>query len=335
MSDAHLPSDAIEIVVEPAQADARLDWFLTRQFPRYSRTFLRRAINAATIKVDGRRAKASHRVSAGERVWVTLPELPREGPEPADIPLDILYEDASLAAINKPPGMVVHPGKGNWRGTLASALQFHFDHLSEIGGPTRPGIVHRLDRDTSGVIVVAKNDRAHKALADQFEARTVAKEYFAIVVGRPNRDRDLIDLPIGFHPRQREKMAIRPNHPDSRPAQSFFEVIQRFDGFSTVRILPKTGRTHQIRVHLAALGCPVLCDRAYGGRAELTRGELRRQADDDVVLNRQALHAHRLAFRHPETGEPLELVAPLPTDLDHVVEELRRWRPAHSTNPPN
>jgi 23S rRNA pseudouridine1911/1915/1917 synthase len=321
-----LSFEPIEIVVAEGQADVRLDWFLAQQFPRYSRTFLRRAINAATVRVDDKRVKASHRVNAGERISVVLPELPREGPEPADIPLDILYEDAWLAAINKPPGMVVHPGKGNWRGTLASALQFHFDRLSGLGGPTRPGIVHRLDRDTSGVIVVAKNDRAHKSLADQFEARTVTKEYFAVVAGEPDRDRDVIDLPIGFHPHQREKMAVRPSHPDSRPAQSFYEVIERFDGFSTVRILPKTGRTHQIRVHLAAIGCPVLCDRAYGGRAELTLGELRRTPDEEVLLDRQALHARRLLLSHPETGAPLEIVAPLPVDLGRVVDELQRWR---------
>src|SRR5215469_5907713 len=308
------PSAPIEFVVAESQADVRFDWFLAQQFPRYSRTYLRQVINAAAARVDGNRVKASHRVRAGERITVFLPELPREGPEPADIPLEILHEDAALAAINKPPGMVVHPGKGNWRGTLASALQFHFDRLSSVGGPTRPGIVHRLDRDTSGVIVVAKNDRAHKALADQFEARTVVKEYFAIVVGGPDRARDLVDLPIGCHPHQREKSAIRPGDPASRPAQSFYEVLQRFDVFSAVRVLPKTGRTHQIRVHLAAIGCPVLCDRAYGGRARLTRGDVRRVADDELLLDRQALHARRLLLKHPDTGQPLELVAPLPAD---------------------
>lgn len=327
MSADELSSAPIEIVVGESQGDVRLDWFLAQQFPRYSRTYLRRVINAAAAKVDGRRAKASHRVSPGERITIVLPDLPREGPEPADIPLDILYEDTALAAINKPPGMVVHPGKGNWRGTLASALQFHFDRLSSLGGPTRPGIVHRLDRDTSGVIVVAKNDRAHQALADQFEARSVSKEYFAIVVGRPDRDRDLIDLPIGFHPHQREKMAVRSNDPASRAAQTFYEVIERFDGFSSVRILPKTGRTHQIRVHLAAIGCPVLCDRAYGGRARLTRGELcRLPGDEELLLDRQALHARRLALVHPDTGQPLEIIAPLPADLQRVLEELARRR---------
>ncbi|HVW36182.1 MAG TPA: RluA family pseudouridine synthase [Pirellulales bacterium] len=327
MSSAERSPEPVELTVSPEQAGSRLDWYLARQFPTYSRTHLRRVINAACVKVNGKRTKASHHLAAGDQILLVLPEMPRSGPEPEEIPLEILYEDESLAAINKPPGMVVHPGKGNWRGTLASALQFHFDRLSTVGGPTRPGIVHRLDRDTSGVIVVAKNDRAHKALADQFEARTVVKEYFAIVAGGPDRDRDVIDLPIGFHPHQREKMAIRPGDPASRPAQSFYEVAERFDGFSAVRILPKTGRTHQIRVHLAAVGCPVLCDRAYGGRARLTRGELRRVLDDDeVLLDRQALHARRLALKHPESGQPLELVAPLPADLDRVLAELRRWR---------
>lgn len=317
----------IEFIVAEDQSDLRLDWFLAQQLPRFSRTFLRRVINAAAVQVDGKRVKASHRLSVGERITLTLPELPREGPEPEDIPLQILYEDSALAAINKPPGMVVHPGKGNWRGTLTAALQFHFDRLSSVGGPSRPGIVHRLDRDTSGVLVVAKNDRAHQALARQFEARTVSKEYFAIVAGRPDRDRDTIDLPIGFHPHQREKMAIRRGDPASRPAQSFYEVVQRFDGFASMRIRPKTGRTHQIRVHLASIGCPVLCDRAYGGRAQITRGELNRQPDDhEILLDRQALHASRLQLAHPETGEPLDFSAPLPDDLQRVLDALVHYR---------
>lgn len=317
-----------EFIVAESQNDLRLDWFLAQQLPRYSRTFLRRVINAAAVQVDGKRVKASHRLSPGERIALTLPELPREGPLPEDIPLAILYEDASLAVIDKPPGMVVHPGKGNWSGTLTAALQFHFDRLSSVGGPSRPGIVHRLDRDTSGVMVVAKHDRAHQALARQFEERTVSKEYFAIVAGRPDRDRDTIDLPIGLHPHQREKMAIRRGDPASRPAQSFYEVVQRFDGFASVRIRPKTGRTHQIRVHLASIGCPVLCDRAYGGRALITRGELSRRSDDadEVLLDRQALHARRLRFVHPDTHKLLDFSAPLPDDLQRVLEALSEYR---------
>lgn len=320
-------AEAVELVVAEDHSGNRLDWYLARQFPAYSRTHLRRVINAACVKVNGKRTKASHHLSAGDRISLLLPEMPRSGPEPEEIPLDILYEDDALAAINKPPGMVVHPAKGHWKGTLASALQFHFDRLSSVGGPTRPGIIHRLDRDTSGVIVVAKHDLAHQRLALQFERRTVTKEYFALVAGRPNLDRDVIDLPIGLHPHHREKMAVRRDDPNSRPAQSFYEVLQRFDGFASVRITPKTGRTHQIRVHLASIGCPVLCDRAYGSRARLTRGELRRRLDDELtLLERQALHAHRLQLAHPETGQPLEFEAPLPDDIRQTLDALAEFR---------
>ncbi len=288
---------------------------------------LRRAINAAGVKVNGRRTKAAHRLAAGDRITLVLPDLPRPAPAPEDISLDVLFEDDWLAAINKPPGMVVHPSKGHWSGTLASALQFRFRTLSGAGGLTRPGIVHRLDRDTSGVLVVAKTDQAHFLLADQFEQRTVEKEYFALVVGAPDRDQDLIDLPIGMHPYQREKMAIRRDHSTSRPAQTRYQVSERFDGFAALRLFPKTGRTHQLRVHLASIGHPVLCDRQYGGRVEITRGEIRRDpTDEEVLLNRQALHAARLALTHPGTGARLEFVAPLPADIAGVLEELRTYR---------
>jgi 23S rRNA pseudouridine1911/1915/1917 synthase len=207
-------------------------------------------------------------------------------------------------------------------------VQYHFGgKLSRAGGPSRPGIVHRLDRDTSGVIVVAKNDLAHGNLATQFQDRRVEKEYFAIVAGAPQLDRDRIDEPIGLHPHQREKMAIRRDHPLSRTAETFYEVLERFEGFAAVRIVPKTGRTHQIRVHLGHVGCPVLCDRQYGGRARITRGEIRRDPSDTLVLlDRQALHARRLRLTHPATGKALEFEAPLPSDLQAVLEELRKHR---------
>ncbi|HWA97876.1 MAG TPA: RluA family pseudouridine synthase [Pirellulales bacterium] len=326
--DPAQPDDVpIELLVPESAADVRLDWFLARQFPQYSRTNLRQAINAATVRLNGRRVKASHRLRPGERLSLVLPPPARRGPTAEEIPLDVLYEDEYLAAINKPPGMVVHPGRGHWRGTLAAALQFHFNRLSTAGGPTRPGIVHRLDRDTSGVIIVAKDDRTHQALTQQFEHRTVEKEYFAIVAGSPPTDRDVIDLPIGIHPHQREKMAIRRHDPASRHAQTFFEVSERFDGFAAVRVLPKTGRTHQIRVHLASIHCPVLCDRLYGSRARVTLGELRRKPEDEtVLLERQALHALRLTIDHPVTGQRLAFEAPLPDDLQRVLEALREFR---------
>ncbi|HEY4760655.1 MAG TPA: RluA family pseudouridine synthase [Thermoguttaceae bacterium] len=323
-----ISKESVELTVEAAQAGWRLDVFLAYHFTDYSRVHLRRVISAGGVSIDGRGGKPAYRLKPGQKVTIILPPIPREAPQPEDIPLDILYEDEHLIVVNKPPGMVVHPARGHWSGTLASALQFHFGNsLSTTGGPSRPGIVHRLDRDTSGVILVARSDIAHAKLAKQFAQRSIEKEYFALVAGCPKRDRDYIDCPIGFHPHQREKMAIRHDEPTSRSAQTFYEVLERFDGFAALKLVPKTGRTHQIRVHLNHIGCPVLCDRQYGGRSKITRGEIRRDATDSLILlDRQALHARRLKFTHPATGESLEIEAPLPTDINAVLEELRKFR---------
>jgi 23S rRNA pseudouridine1911/1915/1917 synthase len=317
----------IERHVEPEHAGSRIDVFLARQFPEFSRSHLRSAIDRGGVMIGDKIAKAGQRLKGGEQLTITLPERPQSGPVPEEIPLEILYEDEHVAAVNKPPGMVVHPAKGHWSGTLTSALAFHFQQLSGAGGPTRPGIVHRLDRDTSGVLLVAKTDAAHFALSEQFEARTVEKEYFAIVVGVPDKDRDVIDLPIGIHPYQREKMAIRHDHSSSRPAQTFYEVVERFDGFAALQVKPKTGRTHQIRVHLNTIGCSVLCDKQYGGRSQVTRGEIRRNLNDqEMLLDRQALHARRLKIKHPITGEELLLEAPIAADLEATLADLRQFR---------
>ncbi|MEE8452925.1 MAG: RluA family pseudouridine synthase [Thermoguttaceae bacterium] len=328
MSRPELSREPVELIVDASESGERLDAFLAHHFVDYSRVHLRRVITAGGVRIDdGQGGKPSYRLRPGQRVTIVLPEIPREAPSPENIPLEILYQDEHLAAINKPPGMVVHPARGNWSGTLAAALQYHFNQLSTVGGPSRPGIVHRLDRDTSGLILVARDDRTHARLAAQFEARSIEKEYFALVAGRLDRDRDLIDRRIGVHPHIRQKMAIRQDESISRPAQTFYEVIERFEGFAAVKLLPKTGRTHQLRVHLDHIGCPVLCDRQYGGRSRITRGEIRREENDDLVLlDRQALHAKRLKFTHPETGQPIELEAPLPDDIASVLDELRIYR---------
>lgn len=311
----------------PADRGKRLDTFLRERLPEFSRERLQDWIEQGRVRVDGAAKKRSHLLKGAERIHVQPAELAPLRATPEDLPLDVLYEDADVIAINKPAGMVVHTGAGQHSGTLVNAVLHRFGKLSSVGGDLRPGIVHRLDRDTSGVLVVAKTDRVHFALAEQFEQRTTEKEYFAIVVGTPDRDRDLIDQPIGVHPYQREKMAIRRDHATSRPAQTYYEVLERFDGYAALRIQPKTGRTHQIRVHLNHIGHPVLCDKLYGGRAELTRGHLRRDpAGTSVILNRQALHAARLAIAHPETGQRLEFIAPLPADIAAVLEELRHSR---------
>jgi 23S rRNA pseudouridine1911/1915/1917 synthase len=331
MASDELSATPETIVVDSESDGMRLDAFLASRFPQYSRVHLRRVINAAAVQVDGKRKKAAYRVTAAQSVTIVLPEIPREGPQPEELPLDLLFEDEHLIAVNKAAGMVVHPAKGHWAGTLTSALAFHFESLSSVGGPTRPGIVHRLDRETSGVMVVAKTDQAHHKMAAQFEHRTVKKEYLAIVLGRPDRDRDMIDQPIGAHPYSREKKAIRADHSTSREARTFYEVSERFDGFTLLQILPQTGRTHQIRVHLTHLGYPVLCDRLYGGRSQITRGELSAKKtdkptdlDQEVVLKRQALHAQCLSIQHPITGEPISFSAPLPADLQTVLDILRQ-----------
>jgi 23S rRNA pseudouridine1911/1915/1917 synthase len=299
---------------------------------------LRRAIDAGHVRLNDRPCKASLRLKAGGQVVVLQLEPPPEGPAPQNIPLDILYEDECVVVVDKPAGMIVHPAKGHWEGTLASALAHHFGVLSGRGGPTRPGIVHRLDRDTSGVIVVAKNDQAHDALSAQFKARQVEKEYLAIVAGVPNLDRDVIDEPIGDHPTHREKKAIRRDSENSREAITMYEVLERFTGYALVRTLPKTGRTHQIRLHLAHIGCPVLCDRLYGGRASIAELELiprdriahderlKRPEAEQPLLKRHALHARRLAISHPSNGAAMQFEAPLPSDMEHTLAALRRWR---------
>jgi 23S rRNA pseudouridine1911/1915/1917 synthase len=305
--------------------------FLAAHLPAFSRATLQRAIDAGHVHVDNVIAKPSLRLRTGNEVVVRHIEVPREGPTPQDIALSILHEDDAIIVVDKPAGMIVHPAKGHWEGTLASALAHHFGTLSGRGGPTRPGIVHRLDRDTSGVIVVAKNDQVHDALSAQFKTRAVDKEYLAIVVGVPDRDRDVIDEPIGDHPTHREKKAIRREDASARPAVTEYEVIERFTGFAFVRARPRTGRTHQIRIHLAHVGHAVLCDRLYGGRAMLSQQELMprgltSEPSEKILLDRQALHAHRLTIMHPITGVRMTFEAALPADIIKTLDALRRWR---------
>jgi len=320
-------------VVQPESAGLRLDAFLARMIPAQSRSFLARSIDQGKVRVDGVVARASVKLRAGSLVCLTVPEPPRAGPAAEAIPLEFLHLDDTMAAVNKPPGMVVHPAKGNWKGTLAGALKWHLEHrgddasppvgLSTVGGPTRPGIVHRLDRDTSGVIVVARSEEAHHRLAKQFERRTVEKFYLAVTQGQPSFDRDEISAPIGIHPYQREKMAVRRDHSTSRDAVTRYEVVERFRGAALVRVAPKTGRTHQIRVHLAHIGCPVLCDMLYSGRSVI-EPTLFGLPPGPPLIERQALHAASLAIDHPTTGARLTLAAPLPADMERVLAALRR-----------
>ncbi len=318
------PLQPVELVVEEAFDGVRLDVFLAQKFSDYSRVHLRKVVNADAVQVNDRRSKASHKLRTGERVSIVLPELPRKAPQPEDIPLEILYEDEWLAAINKPAGMVVHPAKGHWKGTLTSALQFHFDKLSGAGGPTRPGIVHRLDRDTSGVLVVAKTDQAHYALSEQFEERSTEKEYFAITAGVPDRDRDIIDLPIGVHPYQREKMAIRRDHPTSRSAQTFYEVSERFDGFASLR---SGAKNRPDTPDSCASGAPRLSGvvrqavrRPRGSRARRDHARAGRPRDDSVA---PGFARGTIGIGAPGDQGRARVLAPLPEDMHALLALLR------------
>lgn len=316
----------LEFEVDGDHAGERLDALVASRLSDVSRARISGAIDAGALRVNGEIVKRSYRVRPGDCVAGTLLTPLAEGPEAEDIPLDVLYEDEHIAVINKPADMVVHPSKGHWGGTLASALRFHFEELSAVSGPSRPGIVHRLDRDTTGAIITAKNDAAHQRLAQQFEQRSVKKEYLAIVNGCPDHDRDVISEPIGPHPNQRAKMAIRKEGRQSRTAETFYEVVQAYQKYTTVRLQPRTGRTHQIRVHLAHIQCPVLCDRLYSGAKEVTEASLTGLPDDGdgVVLNRQALHATQITLAHPESGEEMTFRAPLPADMERAIECLQR-----------
>jgi 23S rRNA pseudouridine1911/1915/1917 synthase len=310
-------------------AGKRIDAYLASRYPDYSRSVIQKVIDAGAVLVNEQPVKSSYKVRVEDLIRVWLPELDDEAPVPEDIPLAIVYEDESLVVVNKAPGMVVHPAKGNWEGTLVNALQFHFDNLSTVGGENRPGIVHRLDRDTSGLLIVVKDDHVHKLLARQFEERTIQKEYLAIVSGVPNRDSDYIDRPIGPHPTNREKMAIRLAMDGAREALTYYEVVERFARFAYVRCKPATGRTHQIRVHLAHIGHPIVADKLYSGRDRLTLGEIAGAGHADaetILLERQALHAHSLRFVHPLTARHINLVAPLPPDMEAVLKQLRQQR---------
>lgn len=285
----------------------RLDLFVARRMPSLSRSYVRRLIDDGHVAVAGQRVKASLRLDPGMRVSVRVPAPVDATAQAEDIALDVLYEDADVLALNKPAGMTVHPAPGHASGTLVNAILAHCKDLSGIGGVLRPGIVHRLDRDTSGVILVAKNDAAHNALARQLKQRTVEKTYVALVEGTPAPAEGVIDAPIARDLRNRKRMAVVE---DGREAVTAYRVVERFEGASLLEVRPKTGRTHQIRVHLAAIGHPIVGDRVYGRASK--------------VVGRQFLHARAIAFAHPRSGERVEIEAPLAGDLMRAIEGVRR-----------
>jgi 23S rRNA pseudouridine1911/1915/1917 synthase len=304
--------------VSREEVGARLDSHLASHIADWSRSRIKRLIEDGDVLVAGQTVKPSYKLRAGDVVEVELTALPSEQFTPENIPLEIIHEDGEIIVVNKSAGLIVHPASGISSGTLANALAYHFKRLSQAGGPVRPGIVHRLDRDTSGLIVVAKTEEAHENLADQFRAREVFKSYVALVHGRVAQDSGRIEGAIARDPRNRTRMAVVRG---GRPALSLYRVRRRYDRFTLLDVEIKTGRTHQIRVHLEWLKHPVVGDAVYGGGRDKTVPDVRVRARINA-LHRQFLHAEQLGFRHPRTNEALRFTAPLPAALADLLTEL-------------
>lgn len=304
--------------IGPAHSGTRLDAFLASQIEGWSRARLQKLIDNEDVLVNGKPAKPSYKLRAGDEIEIELNAAPATGFEPENIPVEVIYEDDTLLVVNKPAGLVVHPAAGTPSGTLANALAYHFEQLPDRGSGLRPGIVHRLDRDTSGLLVVAKTDAALDHLSDQFRERTVLKSYVALVHGRVSQDSGKVDQPIARDPSNRTRMAVVRG---GRSALTLYRVRRSFDRFTLLDVELKTGRTHQIRVHLAWLKHPVVGDETYGGGRDNTiqNPQLRARVRK---LERHFLHAEKLAFMHPVTGAKLKFESSLPDELSALLQQL-------------
>ena len=297
------------VIVTAEESGERVDALLARHLEGFSRSAAQRLLESGAVLLGDRAVKKNYSVNSGDSFFVTLPEIAEIELVPQEIPLDIVYEDEDVVVVNKPRGLVVHPAPGHPDGTLVNALLYHCgDTLSGIGGEKRPGIVHRIDKDTSGLIIAAKNDAAHLALSSQLSDHSLCREYEAVVRGRLREDSGTVDAPIGRHPTDRKRMAV--TQKASRNAVTHWEVIARYAGYTHIRCRLETGRTHQIRVHMAYIGHPLLGDFTYGAPSP------------DKGLEGQCLHARRLRFRHPTSGELVELETPLPEYFTEVLKRL-------------
>ena len=299
------------LTVSPEEAGVRIDKYLTEQLPDITRSYLQKLLKDGSVQMNGKSVKTSTKTASGAVIELTIPEP--EEPEilPEDIPLDILYEDSDVILINKPKDMVVHPAAGHYTGTLVNALMYHCKgDLSGINGVLRPGIVHRIDKDTTGVLIVCKNDKAHNALAEQLKEHSITRKYRAIVCGNLKEDEGTVDAPLGRHPQDRKKMAIV--RTGGKRAVTHYRVLERFGNYTYIECQLETGRTHQIRVHMASLGHPLLGDEVYG------------RVKSPFKLEGQTLHAMVLGFIHPTTGEYMEFEAPLPEYFEKLLGKLRR-----------
>ena len=354
-------AEQLTLQVPVSIKERRIDKYLHSRFSDFSRVAIQAIIKAGTVKVNGKVVKPSYKLSGGDKIDLTVPQLPSREIQPEDIPLDIIYEDSCLIVLNKQADMIVHPARGNTHGTLVNALSFYLgkqlngDWLNEMTNhqspaanhQLRPGIIHRLDKNTTGVMVVAKKPEAQWKIAKQFERRQVKKSYLAIVHGTPELTADRINAPLGIHPKAREKYAVRPpllsstRRRGGKEAITFYEVLESFRGFSLLKLTPRTGRTHQIRVHLSYIKHPIVADDMYGGKVvylwqlkDTVRNAVRHPMEDSPgkpaveqpIIDRPALHASTLEFKHPETSEIMKFEAPLPEDIQNLLDMLRKYR---------
>ena len=311
--------DNITLDVQLADVGTRLDTFVSAS-GELTRSAAARLIEEGTITVCGREVAKNYKLRAGDVVEILMPEpIPTEA-QPEDIPLDVIFEDSDIIVVNKPTGMVVHPAAGNERGTLVNALLHHCaGSLSGIGGVVRPGIVHRIDKDTSGLLVAAKNDAAHNSLAEQLKVHDVGRVYYALLIGNLREDRGTVNTFIGRNPKDRKKMAVvSETDGTARNAVTHYEVLERFRGYCLVKCQLETGRTHQIRVHMAHLGHPLVGDETYGG------GKTKFEMANKSLISGQCLHAKELKLTHPVTGEKMHFSCPLPTEMEMLIEKMRR-----------
>ncbi len=300
-----------EYIVPEEFSGVRIDKFLSESCPGQSRSFLQKLLKSELVNVNGKTVKSSYKVSAGEAVSFEVPEAVEAEITAQEMPLDILYEDQDVILINKPKGMVVHPAAGHYEGTLVNGLMYHCrDQLSGINGVMRPGIVHRIDMDTTGVIIACKNDLAHNSIAEQLKVHSITRKYYAVVFGRLPDDEGTVEAPVGRHPTDRKKMSVISKN--GKDAVTHYRVLERFCGYTYVECRLETGRTHQIRVHMASIGHPLLGDQVYG------------PAKQPFRLNGQTLHAGVLGFIHPRSGEYMEFSAPLPDYFEELLAKLRR-----------
>jgi len=308
----------VQVTVEAEDEGKRLDLFLSSLVDGCSRSQIQKAIDSEKVRVNGQMVKRNYKLKIGDFVTFAGVEPEEIAARPENIPLEVLFEDKDIIVINKPQGMVVHPAPGNPSGTLVNALLYHCKDLSGINGKLRPGIVHRIDKDTSGIIVAAKNDFAHRGLADQLKDHAMRREYIALVHGNVKHNAGTVDAPIGRSSGDRKKMAVSFEH--SRPAVTHFDVIERFKDYTLLRLKLETGRTHQIRVHMAYIKHPIVGDPKYG------------PANNDFGLKRQALHAYLLGFQHPRTGEYLEFSVGLPEYFSDILCALGSVKVEQLTN---